>query len=489
MDEDSTLSADTPATTTAEPDAQSQIGLTLLWHPDVRRVGDRIGFAADMTALSRRSPDFYDRAGQPTGPLADQHVSRTPLVFVCHAHAIEVSGRAVVDGVRLNGSITLDKARLVEGVVIEIAQRIVALLHHVPRRPAGGPTHGLVGDSHAIRRLRRALTQAALATVPVLLHGETGSGKAAAAQAIHAASARSDGPFRAVNVAAVPVESAKAAFFGHARGAFAGAEVAHPGYFGESHHGTLFLDDIDRLPAALQPMVLQAIEAGEVQAVGDHRARPADVRVIAAAGDGLARAVSAGAFSPALLYRLASLEVRVPPLRARRDDIPRLLLLGLERELSRLGAIDRLRPPEPRPQMWLGASLVALLCRHDWPGNVRELLNIARQIALAGFARDEVSADDVPALGRLGPAAILTELLQGEPPRRAVRTSPPLVGPVEVTDVDPTDADPVLTEHSVLDALRRCDWSIVSAAAELGVAKSTLYRFVTETRIVRKARE
>ncbi len=227
---------------------------------------------------------------------------------------------------------------------------------------AGNAT-GMVGSSPAMREVTSILQRIATANVPILIEGESGTGKDLLARAAHAMSARAGKPYLALNMSAIPENLAEAELFGHEKGAFTGAEQAREGYFAEAEGGTLFLDEIGLLPLALQPKLLRVLQDGEFTPVGSRKPRKADVRIIAATNEDLAAQVKAGKFREDLWFRLRVVPVRLPPLRERREDIPLLIEHLIRKQAVRLD-----RPPR-RPD---AAALRALL-DHAWPGNVREL--------------------------------------------------------------------------------------------------------------------
>jgi two-component system response regulator GlrR len=203
----------------------------------------------------------------------------------------------------------------------------------------------------------------------VLVVGETGTGKELAAHAIHAASARKNGPFVVVDCGALPAYLVESELFGHERGAFTGASEARAGAFATATGGTLFLDEIGELPLDLQPKLLRALESREVKPVGSNRYRPVDLRVIAATNRDLRAEVGAGRFRSDLFFRLAVLEVPIPPLREHLHDLP-LLVDRLAADLA-ISLGERVAREH----------LLADLARHSWPGNVRELRNHLERLA------------------------------------------------------------------------------------------------------------
>ena len=256
-----------------------------------------------------------------------------------------------VDGVRVAAAWLKRGSRLALGrntLVFEMAgERLGMALHPAER------FGDLVGRSPAMRAVFARLARASQSGVTVLLCGETGTGKDLAAEAIHAEGPRAAGPFVVVDCASAAGGVLASELFGHARGAFTDATRERVGAIESAGGGTLFLDEIGELPLELQPLLLRAIEAREVQRIGETRRRPVDVRVVAATNRDLRRAVNAGRFRADLYYRLAVLTIELPPLRERKEDLPLLV--------ERFGAAGR-------------APLDAL-ARRDWPGNVRELRN------------------------------------------------------------------------------------------------------------------
>jgi len=225
---------------------------------------------------------------------------------------------------------------------------------------------GLLGESAAMRNLRRQAELVATADVNVLIQGESGTGKELVARAIHAGSARRGRPLVKVNCASIPAELFESEFFGHARGAFTGALQERVGRFQLADRGTLFLDEAGEIPASLQAKLLRVLQEGEFERVGEDRTRRVDVRVIAATNRELDREVEEGRFRQDLYYRLNVFPVRTPPLRERLEDVPMLAEHFLRQ------AARRMHCPAPK----LTAANVAELTGYSWPGNVRELQNV-----------------------------------------------------------------------------------------------------------------
>jgi two-component system response regulator AtoC len=303
-------------------------------------------------------------------------------VILLTAHGSErVAVQAMKDGAHdyLKKPFAVDELRL----VVERAAEVRSLRRYA--RDKALEKRRLVGKSAAFTRVVADAIRVAPRDVTVLLRGETGTGKELVAALIHASSARREGPFVRFNCAAIPTELAESELFGHAKGAFTGATSARSGYFREAHGGTLVLDEIGELPLALQGKLLRAVQSGEVQPLGGSRTERADVRIVAATHKDLAAEVKAGRFREDLYYRLAVVELVLPPLRERREDIPELAAELTRVYAARFGLEDvRLSP-----------RLVESLTRDDWPGNVRQLENtIARLLALSTGGVIDVDALD-----------------------------------------------------------------------------------------------
>ena len=243
----------------------------------------------------------------------------------------------------------------------------------VARVSASLATSELVGASPEMARLREKIERVAAACSPVLVVGETGTGKELVAHAIHKCSSRAGRPFVTINAAAVPEALLESEMFGHVRGAFTGATQAHRGLFNEASGGTLFLDEIGDMPLGLQAKLLRVLQSGEVRAVGSGRFDSVDVRVIAATHRNLQELVKAGQFRDDLYYRLNVINVAVPPLRARKSDIPQLATTFLARA--------RERAPHSRLRS-LSDELLTLLATAHWAGNVRELQGTIERLAV-----------------------------------------------------------------------------------------------------------
>jgi two-component system response regulator HydG len=260
----------------------------------------------------------------------------------------------------------------------------------------------IFGESRGLRAALDVLERVALADVPVLLLGETGTGKGAFAHALHAASPRASAPFITVNCAALPEALLESELFGHVRGAFTGAVTDRAGLFVEADGGTLLLDEIGEMPLPLQAKLLHVLESSTLRPVGAGRERRVDVRILAATHRNLRERVSAGQFREDLLYRIEVVAIDIPPLRERDGDIALLA--------ERFLLMARERFPQSAARRFSPAALQRLL-DHNWPGNVRELMHaVERAVVLA--RSDEIGPGDLPP--SLQPARSPDELMNGE---------------------------------------------------------------------------
>jgi DNA-binding NtrC family response regulator len=252
------------------------------------------------------------------------------------------------------------------GSVLRIGEWVGVFVQRADEAPEFGElAPGLFGGPE-IAELLPPLKRAATSNLPVLLIGDTGSGKERLARATHQFSDRK-GPFLAVNCAALPEQLAEAELFGYRRGAFTGADRASPGYFRAAHGGTLFLDEMPELSPALQAKLLRVVEDGQVTSLGESAAVSVDVRIVSASQKPLRELVASGRMRQDLAARLNGLEVRIPPLAARRADVARLFAQFLKQQSGG-------RPPA------VEARLIEALCIHDWPENVRELELLTRRL-------------------------------------------------------------------------------------------------------------
>jgi transcriptional regulator with GAF, ATPase, and Fis domain len=307
---------------------------------------------------------------------------------------------------------------------------------------------GIVGDHPSMRKALETVAALATSDVPILVRGETGTGKELIARLIHRLSGRPTDVFVALNCAAVPDNLAESTLFGHRKGAFTGAVSDQHGKFDVADNGTLFLDELAELPMATQAKLLRVLQDGLVEAVGDKRPHKVNVRVVAATNRDIGRAIREGKFREDIYYRLNVGEILLPPLRQRRSDIPKIALHTLDRINATMRSPKR-----------LSQTALARLQTHDWPGNVRDMQNVIERSAR--LTRNEVlDADD---------------LLITEP----------------VTSVDPLDALPnpspgfsleeylaAARKQLILRALDAAKGNQSEAARLLGVSPQAVHKFV-----------
>ncbi|MES1205744.1 MAG: sigma-54 dependent transcriptional regulator [Pseudomonadota bacterium] len=235
----------------------------------------------------------------------------------------------------------------------------------------------MVGESAPMRAVFETIERAAVSDATVLLEGETGTGKEITAEAVHRGSHRRDKPFLVVDCGAIPPQLLESELFGHERGSFTGAVSSRQGVFEAAAGGTVFLDEIGELSIDLQPKLLRVLERREVRRIGTNQHVPVNVRLVAATNRGLREQVTARKFRSDLYYRLAVVEVRLPPLRERPGDLP-LLVEHIARNLGPMDALTTAALHSP--------EFLAKMARHDWPGNIRELRNhLERCVALREF--------------------------------------------------------------------------------------------------------
>src|SRR3982751_6365808 len=243
----------------------------------------------------------------------------------------------------------------------------------------------IITRSETMAAVLRTAQKAAASSIPVLVEGESGVGKELFARAIHGSSERKAKPFVAVNCGAIPDNLVESILFGHEKGAFTGATERHMGKFVEAHGGTLFLDEVGELPLAAQVKLLRALQEGSVEAVGGRKPVKVDVRIISATNRKLLDLVKAGQFREDLFYCLHVLPLTVPPLRARREDIPYLLRHFLARFCAE----------ENKPITSIAGDAMALLAQLDWPGNIRQLENAVYRAVVMSDS-DQLDVTDFP---------------------------------------------------------------------------------------------
>jgi transcriptional regulator with PAS, ATPase and Fis domain len=309
--------------------------------------------------------------------------------------------------------------------------------------PSGAGLERIWGDSSVMQHLRQSIVRMARLPLPVLILGETGTGKELVARALHGLSPRGDGPFVAVNCAAVPDALAETEFFGYEPGAFTGARPGgQPGRFERARGGTLFLDEIGEMPLALQAKILRVIQERELERVGGGRTRAVDVRLVAATNRDLRQLVEEGRFRMDLYHRLNVLTLTCPPLREHADDIPLIFLRYLGQVSEECGTAA--------PSV--DAEALGALRAYRWPGNVRELQNIAQRLLV--WHESAIAAADVRGA-----------LAEGSTPSGEPDTpNGTLAGGLAAAE-----------ERILRAALKAAGGNRLVAAKRLGIHRSTLY--------------
>ncbi len=460
-------------------------GLTILAHPDLGRVGEVALLSQALrrgkVELSRMEPLFTSPRSRCARPLEHLVISRQPVVISAGEDGIEIDVGALGQRVQVSAGGERDASgrfsrdNLGRGILINLSGCVLLLLHWMNAQPevGGSDADDLRGDSPQISALRAEISRVAASDIGVLIRGETGTGKELVARAIHRASSRRSGPYLAVNMAAIPEATATSALFGHQRGSFTSALREHSGYFGGADGGTLFLDEIGETTKSIQGLLLRALREGDIQPVGAAEAKKVNVRVLAATDAPLEELVEQGRFSEALLHRLEAYTISVPPLWQRPDDIARLFVSFLEKELTELGETRRLTdlPPDARP--WLPASFLTDLVGYRWPGNVAELQTIARRVAIANQGAKNFRIDEWVAQRLAKPATEVTS------------TKEPSSASGRERKVDAAR----LTDAQVVAAMRKCRFVVKEAADELGVSRSWLHTRLEFCRELRQAKD
>jgi len=325
-------------------------------------------------------------------------------------------------------------------------EQLRTLIKSALRLPGGlegsdDPLQSLIGDSPSMQQVRAMIEKLARSQAPIYISGESGSGKELAARLIHTRSARAAGTFVPVNCGAIPENLMESEFFGYRKGAFTGADSERDGFFHAAHGGTLFLDEVADLPLAMQVKLLRAIQEKRVRKVGSVTEEPVDVRIICATHRNLRELVDKGAFRQDLYYRLNVIELRMPPLRERMEDIVPLVESVLRRVFGD-------SPPK------LSSGAVKALSLYSFPGNVRELENILER-ATALCSGDTIEAEDL----HLGPE----EMAGSEDQGRGSETLDDYLNRLE--------------RQAILEALQKAEGNRTAAARLLGVTfRSMRYR-------------
>ena len=429
------------------------------------------GAPADVVLLDLNMPGM---SGQET--LADMRGRgfAQPVIVVTATGGIDT----VVAAMRAGACDFFVKPASPERIIVSIgnALSLGAMKTEVDRlkKHVGARTtfDDLIGSGPAMQMVKRLGERAARSSIPVLITGESGSGKEVIARAVHGVSERSGRPFVTVNCGAIPENLVESILFGHEKGSFTGASEKHLGKFQEANGGTLFLDEVGELPLDMQVKLLRALQEGEIDPVGSKRPVRVDVRIVSATNRDLALAVAEGRFREDLYYRLNVFPIEAPSLRERREDIPSLV----EHFVRRFNVEEGKRVVGASPET------MALLAAHEWPGNVRQLENaVYRAIVLSDAPY--LQPYDFPAVSGLKAPVepVATQRPQLLPTAEQLMAEIPADSPVRILD----DRGHLRTLEEIERDLTQLAIEIYSGhmsevARRLGIGRSTLYRKVRE---------
>jgi two-component system, NtrC family, nitrogen regulation response regulator GlnG len=481
-----TIDPVTAVTAGSRDDAAVVPTLSIQWHPDTSRIGDTSPLlltAGTTIEVSRRGPLFHSTTGR-SAPVNESSISGPdkPSVIITGLSEVAVEIRpgpisyaVLVDGEPLTGPRRFGPAELQNGLVILLRRSVLlflSLLRH-PRPPAM-ELPGIVGIGDRICDLRERVMLIADRTAPVLIQGESGSGKGAFAQALHRASRRAANPFLDFHLGkAISEQVVTAELFGYERGAFTGAVERREGLFVAADGGTLFLDEIGDAPTGVQTTLLKVLEDGVVLPVGARQSRRVDVRIIAATDAQLQHRITDGSFSPQLYRRLNREELAIPAIRNRREDVGILLVHALLQELVQYGMTHALKPPpDPGVAPWLQADAVAeiLQLATTFPFNVATIQNAAGRIVTSAIGRS-----------RAHPEATLA-WLRTLPSLHSIATTPssPAPSPAECSS---------MTADQMAELWEQCGRSMAAFMKATGLPRSTANRYIKANPLIPKDSE
>jgi len=343
--------------------------------------------------------------------------------------------------------VNIDELRLLLKRCFQMV-RLETEFRQIQHQLSGNAFEGMLGMAPQMQAVFDSIRKVATAEAPVLILGESGTGKEMAARAIHQRSARKDGPFVAINCSAIPATLMESELFGHEKGSFTGAHLQRKGRIETAHGGTLFLDEIGEIPLALQVNLLRFLQEQRIERVGGRQEIHVDTRVIAATNADLKKGLEDGTFREDLFYRLAVVQLMLPPLRDRKEDIPLLAQSFLLQFAAQSGKTNLVFTPEA----------VRAMNNHAWPGNVRELQNRVRRAVIMSGGKRLTAQDlelDHPASPELG--------------------------------VSLREARESLEREMIRKALRKHAGKVTAAAAELSVSRPTLYELMDKLGITKPA--
>lgn len=405
-----------------------------------------------------------------------QQGSEIPVIVLTAHGGIET----VVSAMRAGAADFFVKPASPERIAVSIrnafkVQTLTSEVRRLKKSAEGGLGFAdMIAGAPAMKQVVRLGERAAASNIPILITGESGVGKELVARAIQAASDRAGKPFIAVNCGAIPENLVESTLFGHEKGSFTGATGKHMGKFQEADGGTLFLDEIGELPLDMQVKLLRALQEGEVDPVGGKRPVKVNVRIISATNRDLAEQVKDGVFREDLFYRLNVFPVEVPPLRARREDIPALVR----------HFITRFNASEGKAVLDASSETMDLLTAFDWPGNVRQLENsVFRAVVLCDG--EHLKPEDFPQISGVShdysrlesPPPFANDSGLSMPPASA----PSAAGPIDIMDPGGHLRTLESIERDLIEfAIENYAGRMSEVARRLGVGRSTLYRKVRE---------
>ncbi|MGH8123774.1 MAG: sigma-54-dependent transcriptional regulator [Rudaea sp.] len=422
------------------------------------RMGLRVDTAADVAEAKRRLAEtsyalcftdmmLPDGSGQEIIELIATRYPRTPVAMITAHGNVDAAVTALKAGAFDFVSKPVDIA-----ILRRLVQTALRMNEEKRAEPVSDAGSRLLGDSPAMVQLRATIGKLARSQAPVYISGESGTGKELVARLIHEQGPRAGAPFVPVNCGAIPTELMESEFFGHKRGSFTGAQTDKDGLFQVAHGGTLFLDEVAELPVHMQVKLLRVIQEKAVRPIGGRAEVSIDVRILSATHKNLTRLVDAHQFRQDLYYRINVIELAVPPLRSRREDIPQLAAQVLER-LARENATQVTQ---------LAPEALAALLKYTFPGNVRELENVLER-AVALCENHLITPDDLQLTARAAP--------HGE-----IADAP--TAPVPDADDDGDDGSDEggldsyisnLEREAIMKALQETRYNKTAAAKKLGI--------------------
>jgi two-component system nitrogen regulation response regulator GlnG len=473
---------------------------TIAYHNDWKRIGATVYLdelsKGKVCTLSRLEPEFTIPYSKSHYCLDDRYVSRKPIsiqqlngkiLITPHPEGTEIR----IDGAYIRAPHYVFEERLKNGVVMELGGRVILVLHSLSPDRRSDNMHRMLGVSEGIEHIRRSVDRVADLNVPVLIRGETGTGKELVASALHNASPRCTRPMLAVNVGAIPETLAISELFGAKKGSFTGANKDKPGYFSQANNSTLFLDEIGDASDEVQVALLRTLETSEVRPVGGSEVLKVDVRMVAATDADLESKLESQDFRNPLLQRLAGFEIWIPRLAQRKPDIGLLLSEFLRFEFDAIAEQRHYQELDAQSEMlWYQFFRHAL--QFDWPGNIRQMRNVARQVAIHNRL---ASFSSIPARVE----AMLLEQNQldaAEENNNGIDTEET---PVPSNGVNAAEANsqpaPAVTrrkpstidEAELMQALERQRWDLKNTAEDLNISRAALYKMIEANPNVRKA--